>query len=367
VSRAPSLDAVVAMSDQTGMLQHSIGIVPDRMHGYCLDDNVRALMLMNVAQGIEPHARHRWWQVYASFIQHAWNPEAGGFRNFMRFDRSWCEDIGSEDSNGRAMWALGQTIELSGDPSQAYWAKRWYDTLLPHCSGFGSPRAVAFAMLGAAARLRTEPGHEASLGLLRQGGDFLHRLLDASRRPDWAWFEAVLGYDNPRLSQALIEAGLALEDERFTGAGLDSLGWIASQQVAADGHFRPVGSETFGHRHASLPFDQQPLEAQAAIEAAATAWRAERDPKWQQHALAAWRWFFGANDRGVVLADLATGRCRDGINPRGANENCGAESILAFQLSYYSLIALLRGQQSDSSGERFVSEPARIAEPTAHT
>lgn len=367
VTRAPSLDAVLAMSDATGMLQHSIGIVPDRLHGYCLDDNVRALMLMNVAQGLDPKERQRWWQVYASFIQHAWNPEAKAFRNFMRFDRSWCEDIGSEDSNGRTLWALGQTVELADDPSQAFWASRWYDTALPHCTSFGSPRAVAFGMLGAAAMLRASPGHGASRGFLAEGADFLYRLLDGSRRPDWAWFEAVLGYDNPRLSQALIEAGLALGDARYTEAGLDSLRWIARQQVAANGDFRPVGSETFGHRHTRLPFDQQPLEAQAAIEAAVSAWRADRDPHWRQHALAAWRWFFGANDRGVILADLASGRCRDGINPRGLNENCGAESILAFQLSHYSLIGLLRGQQDDSSGERFVGEPQRIAEPAAHT
>jgi glycosyltransferase involved in cell wall biosynthesis len=367
VTRAPSLDAVLAMSDATGMLQHAVGIVPDRLHGYCLDDNVRALMLMNVADGLDPKERQRWWQTYASFIQHAWNPDANGFRNFMRFDRSWCEELGSEDSNGRTLWALGHTIELADDPGQAFWASRWFDTALPPCREFGSPRAVAFAMLGAAARLRAQPGHAPSRAFLEQGGDFLHRLLDASRRPDWAWFEAVLGYDNPRLSQALIEAGLALGEERFTTAGLDSLTWIASQQVAANGNFRPVGSETFGHDHARLPFDQQPLEAQAAIEASATAWRAERDPKWQQHALAAWRWFFGANDRGVVLADLATGRCRDGVNPRGANENCGAESILAFQLSHYSLIGLLRGQQNDSTGERFVSEPQRIAESLTNT
>jgi glycosyltransferase involved in cell wall biosynthesis len=367
VSRAPSLDAVMAMSDTTGMLQHSIGIVPDRLHGYCLDDNVRALMLMNVAEAMEPKERQHAWQVYASFIQHAWNPEAKAFRNFMRFDRSWCEDIGSEDSNGRTLWALGQTVDLANDPSHAFWASRWYDTALPHCTRFGSPRALAFAMLGAAAMLRAKPGHAASRGLLATGAEFLQRLLDAERRPDWAWFEAVLGYDNPRLSQALIEAGMALDEPRYTAAGLDSLGWIADQQVAAAGHFRPIGSDTFGHRHTSLPFDQQPLEAQAAIEAAAAAWRADRDPKWQQHGLAAWRWFFGANDRGVVLADLASGRCRDGINPRGVNENCGAESILAFQLSHYSLIGLLRGQQDDSSGERFAGEPQRIAEPATHT
>ena len=367
LTSAPGIAAVVAMSDATGMLQHAIGIVPDRLHGYCLDDNVRALMLMNVADGLDPHERQRWSQVYASFVQHAWNPEAKAFRNFMRFDRSWCEDVGSEDSNGRTLWALGHTVELSRDPSMIFWAKRWYDTALPHCAGFGSPRAVAFAMLGAAAVLRATPGHGASQRFLGEGADFLHRLLDASRRPDWAWFEAVLGYDNPRLSQALIEAGLALGEERYTEAGLDSLRWIAGQQVAANGYFRPVGSDTFGHRHSSLPFDQQPLEAQAAIEAAAAAYRAEGGTQWQQHALSAWRWFFGANDRGVVLADLASGRCRDGINPRGINENCGAESILAFQLAYYSLIGLMREHQHDSTREQVGGEPQRIAEPFAHT
>jgi glycosyltransferase involved in cell wall biosynthesis len=361
----PNPQAVIAMSDGTGMLQHSIGIVPDRHHGYCLDDNVRALMLMNVAEDMEEAERERWRLVYASFLQHAWNPDRRAFRNFMRFDRTWCEDEGSEDSNGRALWALGQTIETCDQASMQYWARRWYKTALPHCAASGSPRAVAFAMLGAAAVLRTSD-HAESREFLRQGGDFLHRLLDASRRPDWAWFEAVLGYDNPRLSQALIEAGLVLGEPRFVTAGLDTLSWIAGQQTSADGQFRPIGSETFGQQHTHLPFDQQPLEAQAAIEAAAAAWRASRDPKWPQHAQAAWRWFFGANDRGVILGDLASGRCRDGINPRGANENCGAESILAFQLSHYALIALLRAQPRRTSGETLGRQDRGQPEPLAH-
>ena len=134
-------------------------------------------------------------------------------------------------------------------------------------------------------------------------------------------------------------------------AGLETLEWVAAQQIAASGHFRPIGSETFGKPHVHLPFDQQPLEAQAAIEAARAAFAATQDPRWFEHAKAAWDWFFGANDRGVVIGDLATGRSRDGINPRGANENCGAESILAFQLAHYSMLALARAQQRDSSGE----------------
>jgi hypothetical protein len=279
----------------------------------------------------------------------------------MRFDRSWCEEIGSEDSNGRALWALGQTIERAPSADLAEWAWRWYDTALPHSKALGSPRAIAFTMLGAACVLRVRPDHASSRRLIEQGADTLFRLLGGARRPDWAWFEAVLGYDNPRLSQALIEAGMALDRPDYTAAGVETLEWIAAQQIAASGHFRPIGSDSFGKEHAHLPFDQQPLEAQAAIEAALSAFNATGEERWFHHAQAAWNWFFGVNDRGVVLAELASGRCRDGITPRGANINCGAESILAFQLAHYSVLALARSQRVDSDGEHS-GRRGRVAE-----
>lgn len=346
----PNLAAVLQLSDATGILQHAIGIVPDRRHGYCLDDNARALMLMNVAAGLSPAERARHSMIYASFLQHAWNEEAQAFRNFLHFDRTWCETQGSEDSNGRALWALGHTLQLAPDPDLREWACRWFDTALPHGAEFGSPRAVAFAMFGAAASLRARPDHAASRNLLHNGADFLDRLLGGARRPDWAWFETVLGYDNPRLSQALIEAGAMLGIERFLQSGIETLEWIARQQIAASGHFRPIGSESFGRPLSYLPFDQQPLEALAAIEAAHSASAATGEERWYDHALAAWNWFFGANDRGAVLADLATGRCGDGVNPRGANVNCGAESILSLHLSHYSLLALAEANNGDSAG-----------------
>jgi glycosyltransferase involved in cell wall biosynthesis len=340
ITATPGLAAVLAMSDATGMLQHSIGVVPDRRHGYCLDDNARALMLMNVARGLPVAERMKWSLVYAAFVQSAWNPDLGRFRNFMRFDRDWCEDEGSEDSNGRAIWALGQTYERAPDQSLSDWALQLFEDVLPRLATIEAPRARAFAMLGACAVLRRDPGNAIALDCVAEGGDFLMRLLGDGRRPDWAWFEAVLGYDNPRLPQALIEAGLALGQEAWIGAGLETLEWICRQQVSARSQFRPIGSESFGKPHSYLPFDQQPLEAQAAIEAACSAWTASHGTFWTEHALTAWRWFFGGNDRGVVLAEIATGRCRDGVTPRGANSNCGAESILAFQLSHYALAEL---------------------------
>ena len=366
----PPFHAVRAMSDATGMFQHSIGIIPDRRHGYCLDDNVRALMLVNQAHGLDPHERQSLAMTYAAFIQDAWNPDKQGYRNFMRFDRSWCEDLGSEDSNGRTIWALGRTAQDSSDSDICAWATQLYDQTLPAVADSESPRTIAFAMLGAAAMLRARP-HAPSADVLEKGAGFLERLLGGARRPDWAWFEAVLGYDNPRLPQALIEAGETLGRPDWTATGIETLAWIAERQTAANGHFRPIGSETFGHEYVQLPFDQQPLEAHAAIDASLSAWRATGDRRWRAHGTAAWRWFFGANDRGVVLADTATGRCRDGITPRGANMNCGAESILAFQLGYYSMLALaplVAGDSKTGASGKLVEDRIKDGQrPLAYT
>jgi glycosyltransferase involved in cell wall biosynthesis len=365
ITATPGLSGVFGMCDGTGMLQHAIGVVPDRHHGYCLDDNARALMLMNLASGLPERERTQWSQTFASFVQHAWNKDRGGFRNFMRYDRTWCEEVGSEDSNGRALWALGHTIECAPDEDMRAWAWNLYETALTPCAAMTSPRTIAFTMLGAAAVLRAVPSHRPSHDvILAEGAAVLHRLLDGTRRPDWAWFETVLGYDNPRLPQALIEAGLVLENDAYVTAGLETLEWIVAQQIAASGHFRPIGCESYGLEHGHVPFDQQPLEAQAAIDAAHAAYAATGDDRWFNHATAAWNWFFGANDRGAVLADLASGRCRDGITPRGANINCGAESILAFQLAHYSVLALARAQQRDSIGEPGGGR-ARIPEQSA--
>ncbi|MFC3173086.1 glycosyl transferase family 1, partial [Novosphingobium bradum] len=378
----PGLSGVLAMSDSTGMFQHAIGVVPDRRHGYCLDDNVRALMLMNVAQGLSRSERTRWSGTYASFIQHAWNPEARRFRNFMRFERTWCEEVGSADSNGRALWALGHTVENAPDPDIRRWAQVWFDEVWPALDELDWPRARAFVMLGAAAMLRAQPGHEGARVLLAHGGAWLHDLLDQGRRPGWTWFEPRLGYDNARLSQALIEGGLVLDRPDWTCAGLESLAWLAGRQTAAAGHFRPVGSESFAARpsfvapggspagllpDAVLPFDQQPLEAQAAVEAARGAWEASGEQCWLDHALSAHRWFFGGNDRGVVLADMATGRSRDGVTPRGVNENCGAESILAFQLAHYSMLALWgAARAAPRSGDFVEPGPRSVGQPLAN-
>ena len=339
---APGLAAFDVLCDGTGMLQHGSYIVPDRRHGYCLDDNVRALMLVSRITWRSPGEELRRASTFASFLQYAWNPEVRRFRNFMNYDRSWCEAIGSEDSNGRAIWALGDTAVHSRLPGLRGWASHGFDVHAGIALEFDSPRSIAFAALGAAAVLERDRSHATACAIAERCGDLLDKLLGGTRRPDWTWFEAVIGYDNPRLSQALIECGRVLGKSAWIEAGLDSLRWVMANQCGAGGMFRPVGSESFGRDGDILPFDQQPLEAWAAIDACVSARRCDPvSPLWLDHGRRAYRWFLGDNDRNVPLADLQLGSCLDGVTPHGVNQNVGAESLLAFQLAYYGYERLL--------------------------
>ena len=348
----PSLDLnvtpVMEMTDDVGMLQHGRFTVADRSHGYALDDSVRALMLAARLAREGKHALAREAGVYAAFTQHAWTGE--GFRNFMGYDRRWLEDVGSEDSHGRTIWALGEVIASPPAPHLADWARALYDDALPVIAQMESPRTLAFTMLGCIARLRVDPSHGASRTLLADNGDKLCRALAASRRPSWAWFEELLAYDNTRLSEALIHAGRILGVSEMTECGLETLDWIAGLQIDAKGQFRPIGSDTFGKKRTVYPFDQQPLEALAFIEASLAAHGATGEGKWLERADSAWGWFFGRNDRGVSLIDRETMRCFDGLTPHGRNLNSGAESILAFLLSHVALRAYGRTGQASEGG-----------------
>ena len=338
---APNFAGVLRLSDDTGMYQHSKLAVPDRNHGYCIDDNVRALMLMNRTDDANASEAERLSVIYAAFIQHAWHPDRQSFRNFMGFARNWLEDEGSEDSNGRTLWALGATAAEGRTQGLRSWAAELFNATAPIASSFSSPRAIAFAALGASLILSADPTNGGAARIADRAADVLMRLLAAERRPDWTWFEIVLAYDNCRLPEAMLRLGQACDRPDLLECGLDTLAWVMARQTSPAGMFRPVGSESFGRERAILPFDQQPVEAWAAIDACAAAFDVTHDPKWVGYAVRAYEWFLGANDRGVSIADPQTGSCCDGINPHGVNLNEGAESTLAFQLGHASLVALL--------------------------
>lgn len=349
----PDFAAIERMSDATGMLQHSIYSVPDRRHGYSIDDNARALILTNRMPDLDAAARDRWTTLFASFVQHAWNADENRFRNFLSYDRRWSEDTGSEDANGRALWALGATAREAPQQKHRDWAIAMFDATASLALELGSPRAQAFAMLGAAAMLDARPGHELALMILGRFPDEHLALLEAARRPEWRWFEIVLAYDNARLPEALIRAGHALGRADYVACGIETLQWIVEKQTGPEGRFRAIGTESAGRVYADpLPFDQKPLEAQATIDACEAAFHATGDRRWIMEADRAYRWFLGVNDLGLPLASPGDGGCFDGLMSTGLNRNQGAESILALQLANCAMIGLAGVDAGEVRGER---------------
>jgi len=324
----------LSMCDDVGLFQHAVHSVPDRSHGYCVDDNARALLLACALNnpGERPlsdvlTAR------FAAFVQHAWNPDTGHFRNFMGFNRTWLEDRGSEDSHGRTLWALGEAARRDASPSRRQWATELFARGLSTVESFRSPRAWAFTLLGLDGYCAVAPD-DRHAGQVRQAlAGRLMACLAAVETPDWVWFEEGLAYDNARLAQALIVTGTAMQRPDYRDAGLQSLRWLMTQQTTTAGLFRPVGTAGFGEqRQRPRAFDQQPLEATATIAACLAAWRADGDAEWRAMAMRAFAWFLGSNDLAVALVDPLTGSCRDGLHPDRANENRGGESVVCYLL-----------------------------------
>ena len=329
----PSLDGVRRMTDDCGMLQHSLFDIPDRRHGYCVDDNARALLLMHRLPGAPDAERRRLTRLYAAFVQHAWNGDSGRFRNFMSFSRDWLEAAGSEDSTGRAFWSVAETLARTPDASLRRWAESLTSQILPHLAELGSPRANAFVLLGLSELIEARWGGEAVVTLARAKLDTLKRPLAARAAAGEPWYEASLAYDNARLPEAMIRAGVALEDSEAVEAGLGALKWLCARQTSDTGLFLPVATADIGlHLTSRTLFDQQPVESAATIDACEAAFLVTHDPCWAAECDRAFAWYFGANTLGAKIAQAA-GECFDGLTWEGPNENMGAESVLSLQLA----------------------------------
>jgi glycosyltransferase involved in cell wall biosynthesis len=337
------LDHLFRMSDSTGIFQHASFTVPNFAEGYCTDDNARALvlalMLEQLGRGSAQLAAHA--ATYAAFLNHAFDRGRGRFRNFMSFERRWLEDVGSEDCQGHALWALGLCVSQAGRGSFQMLAAQLFEQALPVAAGFASPRAWAFTLIGIDEYLRRFSGDRRA-NQIRDSltAKLMQRYADAAG-DGWHWFEEVVSYANAKLPQAMLLNGRCMNNAKMLELGLATLRWLVKVQTSEAGSFRPIGSNGFfprGKERAN--FDQQPIEAQATVSACIEAYRATSDFFWVGEARRAFEWFLGRNDLGLVVYDPTTGGCRDGLHVDRVSQNQGAESTLAFLLSLAEMQAL---------------------------
>jgi glycosyltransferase involved in cell wall biosynthesis len=334
------LDHLKALTDDTGILQHANHTIPDRVYGYCTDDNARALLVAVLGQkympsngfGLDTLAGH-----YLGFLLYAFDEKSGRFRNFMGYSRQWLEEIGSEDSHGRALWCLGKAVAFLENPDHLSASTILFKKALGVPENFFAPRAVAFSLIGLDAYLSKFSGDSDARRIRDILADRLFVQFKNHGTKDWPWLENALNYANAKLPQALLVTGIRMHRSDMVDMGLDCLKWLLSIQTDHH-HFAPIGSNGWYQKGGKQArFDQQPIETRAMVDACVEAYTITRDRKWFENAVLCFNWFLGHNDLNMPLYDPKTGGCRDGLMMDGINQNEGAESTLAWLLSLLTM------------------------------
>ena len=334
------LDHLKTLTDDTGILQHATHTIPDRIHGYCTDDNARALMVAAIGRKYlltDGKFFDSLGNLYLSFLLYAFNDETGRFRNFMSYSRQWMEEVGSEDAHGRALWGLGKAVAVLDNPGQLAMATTLFSLALKAAEHFNSPRAIAFALVGIHAYLYKFSGDSEVRRIRETLADRLFNQFKNNATKSWPWLESTLNYANGKLPHALLLSGQWMQRSDMIDMGLRSLEWLLTLQTEK-GHFVPIGNKGWYEKDGpKARFDQQPVEANAMIEACVEAFNITRNKIWIDSAVMCFNWFLGHNDLNMPLYDAKTGGCRDALMADGINQNEGAESTLAWLLSLMTL------------------------------
>lgn len=355
------IDHLLALTDDTGIFQHASYTVPNRDHGYCTDDNARALLVARKALWLEHISSEDTRRLrglsnrYLSFLDHALNPDNGRFRNFMSYSRQWLNPMGSEDAHGRALWALGTTVAYPAKKSEKALGTSLFVEGLKATRSFQSPRARAFALIGLSGYLKRYSGDIEARRIGAELSERLYRQFESHKKEGWPWLEDQLTYSNAKLPHALILAGQFNHHEEMTAFGLDTLEWLLQVQTES-GHLSPVGNRDWYRRDSTKSrFDQQPLEANGLLEACIAAYRASGKEHWLEQARLCFNWFLGQNDLELPLYDFLSGGCRDGLEYNKVNENQGAESTLAWLLSLTAMYQLAEEEEHENRSRHFHS------------
>ncbi|MBW6498244.1 MAG: glycosyltransferase family 4 protein [Bacteroidales bacterium] len=329
-----SLDHIKRLTDDTGIIQHAKFGIPNLKEGYCIDDNARALLmvLMTYRQKKDKHALNLA-PIYLSYIHYMQNKD-GTFRNFLSFNRNFLDEVGSEDSFGRTIWALGYL--LYNPPNDAYYqtGKLIFFNAAPNFEKLQSIRSIANTMLGISYYLKSNPTDDSMKETLASLSDKLIKHYQENSTPDWKWFESLLAYDNGMLPLALLHAAEILKNDKIAAIALESANFL-TEVLLKDGYLSIIGNEKWYEKGGERSlFAQQPVDALAMVLMYRQAFQLTKDREFLAKLFTCFLWFLGENDIRMTLFDFETNGCCDGIESYGVNRNQGAESSLAYLISH---------------------------------
>jgi len=333
-----SLTHVLRLTDDTGIVQHAKYGIPNLKEGYCLDDNARALIMALMAyQRSKSKEAFELLPIYLSFI-HYMQTDDGNFRNFLSFNRQYLDEVGSEDSFGRTIWALGYLIGCAASNSYREFALELFHRSFPHFKALKHLRGMANTIIGVSLYLQVVPGDEGMLNELNRLTQPLLEAYENNQSEDWQWFEEKMTYDNAILPLALLHSCEITGNERTREVALKAMAFL-DKLTLSNGYLSPVGNDGWYYRGGAFPtFDQQAIETMAMVLMHFQAYKIFRTPQYIEKMFLSYKWFLGENTLRAPLYDHETKGCCDGLLPAGINRNQGAESTLAYLISHLTVL-----------------------------
>jgi len=333
-----SLAHINRLTDDTGIIQHAKFGIPNLKEGYCLDDNARALLMVLMAyRQMKDKRALELSPVYLSYIHYMQNTN-GTFRNFLSFNRNFLDEVGSEDSFGRTIWALGYL--LGNSPNDAYYqtGKLVFFNAAPNFEKLKSIRSIANTMIGISYYLKSNPSDDSMTERLRNLANVLMKHYAENTTNDWNWFESLLAYDNGILPLALLHSAEILNDSKITETAIESMDFL-TEHTLKDNYLSIIGNEKWYKKEGERSvFAQQPIDAMAMVLMYHQAYFVTKDKDYLNKLYTSFLWFLGENDLRMSLYDFETKGCCDGFESYGVNRNQGAESSLAYLISHLTVL-----------------------------
>lgn len=333
-----SLTHLKRLTDDTGIIQHAKFGIPNLKEGYCLDDNARALLMVCMAYKQKRNSfALELMPVYLSYI-HFMQNEDGTFRNFLGFNRSFLDEVGSEDSFGRTIWVLGYLINHAPNDAYRQAALLIFFNAVPNFMKIKSIRGIANIMIGICYYLKTYPSDTNIKVILTKITDVLLVNFEQNRSENWYWFESLLAYDNGILPLALLHVSQQLDNDKIKEVAFESMDFLTTHTLK-DGHLSVIGNrQWFVKDKERSIYAQQPIDAMAMVLMYHQAFVITQETEYLDKLFTSFMWFLGENDLRMSLYDFETKGCCDGFEEDGVNRNQGAESLLAYLISHLTVL-----------------------------
>jgi glycosyltransferase involved in cell wall biosynthesis len=336
-----SMAHIQRLTDDTGIVQHAKYGIPNLKEGYCLDDNARALIMVILAyKQNKSKIALELLPVYLSYIQYM-QCDDGNFRNFLSFKREYLDEVGSEDSFGRTIWALGFLINNAPNNSYREFAKDLFFRSIPHFSKLKHLRGLANTIIGLSSYLKANPNDEGMIDELNQLVVPLKAAYRSQSNENWHWFEEKMTYDNALLPLALLHHYQVTQDAESLEIGMVTMNFL-DKKTLDKGYLNPVGNDGWLYKDKEMALhDQQAIETMAMVLMYFKAYEVSQDMQYIKKMYVCYQWFLGENSLRLPLYDYETKGCGDGLQPFGVNRNQGAESTLAYWISHLMVLKAL--------------------------